>query len=280
MARILSSGGVALAGLVTSILTAILVALFHAWTGFNFFTFSMWILIPVGAIGCGFVAASGYYLAAKFLHQRPTKALLVQLVAIAAFTQFLIYWLEYRTLVVEGVNVSDFVSFGRYLDISLTKTHMKLGRAAHIDTGEVGSFGYLLAIIDFIGFIVGGVVTYFVLESHPSCQPCGKYLKTLVKKEDSFRDTDSFVAYYDGEFAHPVDSSEFALHVGTEHSAGKAEAGTVNLETRVWGCPKCNSQAVGEKAQIFNGKEWKQLDDLNRFIWMPDGIDVRSAYGL
>jgi hypothetical protein len=64
MRKLLEVGGVALAGLVTSILTAAVVAIFNLWAEFNLFTFSIWVIVPVGAIGCGFVAASGYYFAA------------------------------------------------------------------------------------------------------------------------------------------------------------------------------------------------------------------------
>ena len=141
MRQLVQNGGVALAGLATSILTAVAVTVFDRITGFNVFTFAIWGIVPIGAGLCGFAAASGYYVAAKYLHQRPTKVLLIQMVAVAAFTQFLIYWLEYVTLTIDGRHVSDVVPFGQYLDIILTKAHYKMGRAMQIDTGEVGSFG-------------------------------------------------------------------------------------------------------------------------------------------
>jgi hypothetical protein len=278
MRNILESSGVALAGVITSIGTAIAVTLVDRLLGINVFTFSLWVVLPAGAVGCGFLAASGYFLASKWLHQRPTKTLLVQMVAIAAFTQALIYWLEYKTMVVDGANVSDFVSFGQYLDISLTKTHMMMGRGAHIDTGEVGSFGYWLAIFQFLGFLIGGASIYFVLKNEPNCSECNKYLKTLVTKKDSFADIDDLAMYYDNEFANPVDSLEFAQHVGIEHSAGKAQQGTINMETKVLGCPSCGAQSVLEKLQIFNGSDWKDLDELNRFVAIPAGVDVVPAY--
>jgi hypothetical protein len=39
---------------------------------FSFYTFSYWLIFPVGAICCGFVAAGGYYFGAKLLNHRPT----------------------------------------------------------------------------------------------------------------------------------------------------------------------------------------------------------------
>lgn len=278
MQKFIEKGGIALAGLTTSLATAGIVALFHLWTKFNLFSFSVFVIVPVGAAACGFVAASGYYLAAKFLHQRPTKSLLIQMVVIAALTQALIYWLEYQTASVEGVRVASFISFGQYLDIMMTKVHMRLGRGAGVDTGEVGSFGYWLALLDFIGFLIGGGFVYFLLKSAPSCEGCDKYLRSTLKKKDSFVDSEEFTPYYQNVYVHPVDSSEFVAHVGREFSAGKAQNGTINLTTTVFECPQCFGQSVKEEIQIFNGKEWKQVNELTRFVGMPQGVDVRPAF--
>ncbi|WP_230187971.1 hypothetical protein [Sphingobium sp. CECT 9361] len=269
---------VAGAGLVTSILTAAGNTLIHWFTGFNLFSLSFFVIVPAGALLCGFAAAYGYYFAAKFFHIRPNKVLLFQMIVIAAITQFLIYWLEYQTLVVEGIHVADFMPFGQYMDISLTTQHLKFGRGAHIDGGAVGEGGYWLAALDFLGFLVGGGFVYFTLLQEPTCEPCNKYLKPLVKKKDSFGDQESFAEYYDNEFAHPIGSAEFARHVGTEYSAGKAEKGTINMETRVLECPDCGSQAVSETIQVFNGRDWKEIGELRRFVEMPKGTDVRRAY--
>ena len=158
MSKFANSTIIALAGLVTSLATVAIVTLVDMWTGHNIFTLSVLVVIPAGAVGCGFAAASGYSLTAKFLHQRPTKILLLQMIVIAALTQVLIYWAEYKTLVVDGTNVSDFIPFTQYLDITMTSAHMKMGRALTSDMGEVGSFGYWLAFFDFIGFLGGGVL--------------------------------------------------------------------------------------------------------------------------
>lgn len=278
MRKLLEKGGIAFAGLATSLMTAGLVTLFHMWTGFNLFSFSILVIVPAGAGACGFLAASGYYLAAKLLHQKPTKALFLQMVAIAALTQALIYWLEYQTASVDGVNVTNLVSFGQYLDIMMTKVHVRIGRGAGVDTGEAGSFGYWLAALDFIGFLVGGGFVYALLKGIPSCNACDKYLRSAIKKKDSFSDIEEFAPYYENVYAHPVDSAEFVAHVGREFSAGKAEKGTINLTTTVFECPQCFGQAVRENVQVFNGKEWKDISDLKRFVEMPHGVDVRPAF--
>lgn len=279
MGRVVQNGGVALAGFATSILTGIAVTVLAHLTGFNFFTFSIWGIVPAGAGICGFAAASGYFLAAKFLHQRPTKVLLFQMIAVAAFTQVLIYWLEYATLTIDGQHVSDVVPFGQYLDIILTTAHYKMGRGMQADVGEVGSFGYWLALFQFIGFLIGGAFVYLELKNQPACSECGKYLRSVAKKGDSFCDFDEFAGYYDNVYVHPVDSAEFAQHVGADYSAGNAEKGTVNLTTAVFECPQCFGQSVRESVQVFNGRDWKDVNELGRWVAMPKGIDVRAVIG-
>lgn len=279
MRQLIKYGGVALAGLATSILTAVAVAVFDRITGFNLFTFAVWAIVPAGAGLCGFAAASGYYFAAKFLHQRPTKILLFQMIAIAAFTQMLIYWLEYVTLTIDGRHIADVIPFGQYLDIILTTAHYKMGRAMQADVGEVGSFGYWLAIFQFVGFLVGGAFVYLHLKTQSACPDCGKYLRSVAKKGDSFSDIDDFARYYDNVYAHPVDSPEFAEHVGAEYAAGAATKGTINLTTAVLECPQCFGQSVQESVQIYNGRDWSDVGDLGRWVAMPKGIDVRPVIG-
>jgi hypothetical protein len=279
MIKAFEQGGVAAAGLITSIFTALIVTVFHRYTGFNLFSFSLWFVVPAGAVLCGFAAASGYYLAARYLHMKPSRYLLIQMVVIAAITQLSIYYLEYFYLAIDGMRAKDVISFSGYLDLIFTKTHMKVGRG-HFDTGEVGAFGYWLAFSDFIGFLAGAAFVYFSLKSLPSCKNCSKYFDKAGSKKDSFINFDEFSSYYNGVYAHPVDSLAFSEHVIMEYSAGKAQQGTVNLETKILQCPSCEDQIVVERAHIFNGKEWKEISELNRAIAMPSGLNVRPAFGV
>jgi hypothetical protein len=276
MRKLLESSGVALAGLGTSVLTALLVALINAWTGFNIFTFSLWFVVPVGAIGCGFVAALGYFFAAKVLHQHATKLLLAQMVVIAAVTQILIYWLEYRMLTVDGVSVATIIPFMQYLDLTLTSAHVQL--RGTIDTGAVGSLGYWLAALDFIGFMIGGAGVYLYLGNQPKCGDCRKYLKSLSKKHDRFGDFQDFVDYFDDVYTHPVDSPEFAHTMRVSHKAKMAGAGTMGLTTILYQCPQCAGQSIAEQVQVFDGRNWQNADEYNRCLAMPAGVDVSPAF--
>lgn len=269
---------IAAAGLATSIATAFGITLINTWTGFNLFTISFFVILPLGAILCGFAASSGYYFAAKHFHNKPSKILLAQMALVAAMTQILIYWLEYQSLVIDGIKAASFVSFSEYLDVMLTSTHLRMGRGAHIDTGEVGTFGYWLAFFQFLGFLIGGITVYIKLASDPTCSACDQYLRQTLSKTDTFEGPDQFSAYYDGVYAHPVDSHEFSNHVGQKHKAEGIERGALKVATTVFECPSCFGQSVKEEVQVFNGQDWKDVTDLNRFLAMPAGIDVRPSF--
>ncbi len=93
MNNTINSTCVAACGLVTSLLTTAILVVSNNLTGFDLFTLSIFVVIPVGAILSGGLASSGYYFGSLYFHQRPTIILLIQMVIIAAFTNLLIYGL-------------------------------------------------------------------------------------------------------------------------------------------------------------------------------------------
>ena len=278
MRKIFGASGVALAGLVSSFLTAIVVATIDYFTGINIFTFALWFVIPAGALCCGVAAASGYYLGAKYLQQRPTRILLVQMVLIATFTQVLIYWFEYKSLVIEGAHVDQFISFWRYLDVSLTSAHLTVSHMPAFPSPEIGSFGYVLAAIDLIGFQVGGWYVYLVLGDQPTCGTCNKYFGSTLVKKHAFEDWDSFYPYYDAVYEHAIDTPEFSRHVSEEHSVERGGRGTVKIATSVLECPQCHGQFVSEVVSVDMGQEYEEETGLRRVVAIPAGFDIRAAF--
>jgi hypothetical protein len=72
----------------------------------------------------------------------------------------------------------DLISFEDFVNFSLTKAHMRIGRSAR-DVGEVGEAGYWLAVAEFIGFLVGGFSTFVFVSTMPRCVVCSSYLRKL-----------------------------------------------------------------------------------------------------
>ncbi|WNJ90126.1 hypothetical protein [Bosea sp. 685] len=270
--------GVAVFGALSFALTVALVTVISRVTGFNLFSLSVWIVIPAGAMITGAAAASGYYFGSLLFHTRPTWFLLVQVIVVAALAQLAIYYGEYSTLVLQnGVRVADRIGFSEYMDLTLTSAHLRVGRA-QTDTGAVGSFGYWLAAFQFVGFILGGVATYFFLRRHPVCQSCSRYLRTLATRKQHINDNEVFSTYYDNLFKHPVDGPEFAEWLQYDPDNKQIKEGTVLATSTLKGCPHCKTQRIEQRVTLHGKKDWKDIPTLARNIAIPDGIDLRSVF--
>jgi len=278
MKSLLESFGIALCGLATSILVALADVAIARMTGFDFFTFFIWVVVPAGALLTGFAAASGYYFGSLYFHKRAGASLLIQMVLIAGAAQLLIYWIGYATMVLEdGRKVADFVSFGQYMDLILTKAHYRIGRRQY-DMGEVGTMGYWIAAAQFVGFLIGGLSIYFVLKARPVCQACNLYLRPLAKKQKVFADADAAGGYYNRLFTVPVDGPEFEALIKSEAKVKKVAQGALQVDTLLLGCPTCKAQMIEEKVKVFDGKEWVDVDKLHRRVNIPQGIDLAPVF--
>ncbi|MEO1168313.1 MAG: hypothetical protein AAFW97_06350 [Pseudomonadota bacterium] len=277
MAERNKQGLVALYGALTSIVTAILVVILNQWTSTNLISFSILFIIPAGALFFGAAAASGYYFGSKRLHVMPSRPLYWQATLMAAISLFLIHFLTYHTMTIEGQPLRNFVTFGEFYRLSFSESTMAVGNS-QTDVGRVGEFWPVLAVLEFIGFLLGGVWVVLSLSGENVCTECNRYLQTIFKKQDQFDDPEKFVAYYDFEFAHPVDSEEFAAHVGREFSDSNVTKGSVRLETKLLGCPKCQNQWVSETVKVFGDQAWNDAPDMERLVPMPEGLNVTRAY--
>jgi hypothetical protein len=270
--------GIAICGLITSILVAIADVAVARMTGFDLFTLSYFVIVPAGAGLVGAAAASGYYFGSLYFHKRATKDLLIQMVVIAGLSQLLIYWLGYATMVLDdGRKVADLLPFAQYMDITLTTSHYKFGRG-QADMGEAGNFGYFMAVLQFIGFLLGGFTIYSNLRKRWVCPTCDLYLRPLSKKEKRFENAELGGAYYDRVFALPLNGSDFNELIRANFKVDKPAQGALQINSKLLGCPKCKTQAVEEKVLGYNGKEWKAMPDFDRRVPIPEGVDISPAF--
>jgi hypothetical protein len=150
--------GTILVGVVMCAITAIVVLLLHRWTGIAVYSFSVWVVVPLGALLTGAVATSGFRLGAQWLHFYPRRSLRLLIVICAAATWIGIYFAEYATLHLEdGTPVSDIVSFTTYLKVLFTKAeHDLISRSGTAHGIQFGTLGYVVAATQFLGFLLGG----------------------------------------------------------------------------------------------------------------------------
>ena len=96
-------------GLITSLATAVLLAWVERQFGWARYSFMFWFIIPVGAALAGFAGASGYYFGSILFGHRPTRLLLLNVALASLATFFLVHFIEYSTLELDGKQVSEAV---------------------------------------------------------------------------------------------------------------------------------------------------------------------------
>lgn len=264
--RVVQDLVVSACGLVTSLLTAFVLAYIEARWGVSLYSWSLWFVIPIGAGIAGFGGATGYYFGAKLFGHRPTGLLLVNILLASIATYFFIHYMEYSWLAIDGVRISERVPFFQYLDIVIRSASMefRLRGAMLGSTGVLGAFGYVVAFLQVLGFAVGGVIVDGWLRSQPYCDECSRYLVGRARQSRGTADTDALLAMV-RQFAADVDSGEVQRAITDHHAFGEQEVKTAHHLKSVVDirhCRTCSLHWFKFSVHKRSGNDWKQVNDL------------------
>lgn len=252
---------VGLCGFVTSLLTALILWWVEAQFGFAFYTWMFWFVIPVGALLAGFAGASGYYAGSWFFGHRPTRLLLLNIIIASLVTFFLIYYLSYVTLQIEGKQVSDYIPFMQYLDIAIRSTSMEFRFGS---TGELGGLGYVIALLQIAGFAAGGLAVYGHLVLKPYCEKCSSYLSAKGEQVRYTGDPEGLQATTAQILQH-IRSGAIASAI-KQHSTFGNQAYQKNDHLRsvfqVRHCKKCGQHWIRFSVDKQSGNDWKEIPEL------------------
>ena len=167
---------------------------------------------------------------------------------------------------IDGKSVSDYVSFGQYLDIAIRSTSMEFSfRATEIGaTGELGGLGYGVAILQILGFAAGGLAVYVYLVSIPYCERCSRYFAAKGKQTRYTADPEGLQAATVQVFS---DFGEGAVTAAIEKHRmfgnPKFQKGNhLRSVIEVRHCKKCGQHWVKYVVERQSGNEWKEISDL------------------
>jgi hypothetical protein len=251
----LKDAAVTLAGIVTSLLTILVLFVIQHLTGFELFTLSVWLVVPVGALVCGGFAASGYYFGAIFLHRRPNAILAIQMLIVAGATMLAEYYLNFYTLVIDGQNVRAVVPFLEYLKIVIESSEYVVGRS-QTNLGAVGNMGYWIFGIQFFGLLIGGIAVFGHLLLKPHCGVCSDYYKLVGRKMLIGESSTDTAAIFDEFYFEPLDSPQFASTL-SEDSLRVENDGTVfRVQSSLYQCKKCAQQMIENVLQRKTSNDW------------------------
>ena len=264
--NLINNSIVAGCGLCTMVLVSVFFAWIHYLTGFNLFTFSIWFVLPVGAVLIGALAASGYYFGAVFFNIRPTVFLLIQIVIVTLLCNILIFYLEYQSYI-NLPNTNYNLLFSKYLDIRITHARYFIGRISlGFSTGKVGTIGYLISFLHFLGFILGGLICYAVLAVKPYCKKCYRYFSDSVYANLKFDSYKEMFDYSEQLFQQPIDHEKIKSYVERSKSAGNDEKKRFEFEIKVQSCKKCFSIFISEDAKEVLADGVKRFPEFNNNV--------------
>jgi len=251
-------------GLISSLITALILVFVELQFDFAIYSFTFWFIIPVGAFFSGFAAASGYYFGAKLFNHKPGGLLLLNMILISVGTFFVMNYLIYISLTIDGKQVSDYVHFSTYLDLSIRNISMRLVRSRSASTGALGSWGYVVAILQILGFAVGGFAVYGWLTSMPYCDKCLKYFSSKGKQKRYFSDLESIQNQYEvmRECVLNNDLKGAIEKHKIEGNEAPWEIDKICSRIELNFCKSCKRHHFKYVISALKKDDWKDIDDL------------------
>jgi len=52
----------------------------------------------------------------------------------------------------------------------------------------------------------------------------------------------------------------------------------VKITFELYGCPSCKGQYISEETEVFNGKDWKSVDELSRKTLVPESQSLLPEF--
>lgn len=164
---------VLLGGLATTALTLVLSYWLSARFGFNAMGFYGWYILPIGALGVGLLAGSGYGIVSRLTGFRIQKRTLWIILGLQLVAYFAAQYVEYLVL---RASSGAFPSFLPYFDeatraFNFTDDDGRVGQ-------PLGALGYGVRLLDIVGFVGGALMIPAGMRSSAYCDTCGRYMSS------------------------------------------------------------------------------------------------------
>jgi hypothetical protein len=276
MDRLLRGFIVTLFGVGTTLLTAVALVYLELRYDCAFYGYVYAFVIPIGAITSGFVAASGYFAGSRLLSYRPGRGMLVTMLGVSGGNFFLVYWLEYMLLKVDGISIRSFMSYSAYLRFTLTHTVITMDPGQYSgDQFTLGMGGYLYAAVLILGFALGGFLVFGLMRLAPYCEACSLYMKKygsqtryFVRQEEMTAAAAAFQAEMGrGQFRRAMEIHSEAGMRGMDASTG------YSLCAEVRQCKECRNQWIQliEKQRV--NKAWNKIPEFRYSAYCTERVD-------
>jgi hypothetical protein len=243
--------------------------------GLNVFGYKVWVITPIGAMFIGFTATSGAVLAARYFKIKPNWIDALAMLTLAGATTSLIYLLDCSALVGEDRSaINKLTGVKNFLDPIWTKAQFCIDRGAH----DADAADYVLAAIDFLGFVAGGAASLFFIRGMRKCEQCAGYVRKLGSATTpvlSFDETRELLDMFEtGDL--PLMQKLIAWRPEENNFEPRRDRATITYD--LYSCANCRSEEIIVSVRTFTGKKWKEAPSLSaRRLFVADS-PLRHAF--
>lgn len=255
-----------LAGVITSLLVGYLLILLNFWI--TYYTtivpasFSLFFVIPVGAVFFGALAAAGHPFLLYIQNKKLQTIDLYTCVALSIIFYFGVYAYEYYFYVIKD-GLSDQITFWNFMKLLMNsqKHYLGVGKIPlMVNVGSLTFYSYAKLLIGFFGAMLGGAISFSLVYSFKMCHLCGCYLKHSKEKKLFFDNEASLEEYVENVKNTPtIQRKDFFF------SAEETAVQENKVARFVWtleDCKKCRVESLVGKAQVYGktifGDDWKE----------------------
>lgn len=184
-------------GLIGLLIDVVFVVALHSWTSFDLSAFSLFFVVPIGAIVIGGLACLGYYIGILKSNMKVTKAIQILSIVITILCFVLIQYGFYYTAYLDenmdlnykmqGEHVSNYVigdsedpvnffSFTKLIVNSRVISFSNKGRQL-LEVSGNKVVNWIFYAVGFLGMLAGAFLAQAVIIDKKYCDKCKKYMK-------------------------------------------------------------------------------------------------------
>ncbi|MBP7176681.1 MAG: hypothetical protein KBA53_10795 [Thermoclostridium sp.] len=277
-------------GLIGAFVAAVLVVAIHSFTSFDLSSFSLFFVVPVGAIVTGGLGTLGYYLGVLKTNIKITKAIKWTGIVIALVCFILVQYGFYYTAYLDenmdlnfkmqGEHISlyaigesdepiNFFTFTQEMVNSRVISFSRRGRQLfEVEGNKV--VNWIFYLVDFLGVLLGAFFARFlVIGNKKYCDNCKRYMKQKDLLKFSVQDTERVIRFKNITQMQPQEISALV------HSDGipvEGEHYDIHLD---W-CKECNAGFIQLKYMELDSKN-KPSHNEGKSIEIPVDSKVTQA---
>jgi hypothetical protein len=132
-------------------------------------------------------------------------------------------------------------------------------------TGELGTLGYGVALLQVLGFAAGGVWAYDRLTSLPYCDQCSRYLKAQAKQFRHTSDPKGVQALVEEVFAslRTGDNSGAVRRQGALGNPKQQKGDHLRTVIEVRRCKACGRHWLRFAVENIRNNDWREIPGLS-----------------